>query len=104
MARPLHQLKTKGNQFRQAAGAGKRRTRYVVDDHCCAVGFVVTRLHCTRRRWINSPVAGNRTRRFRYQPPDRAQDGLTFNSTPVIAFPAMRFRLIHCRLIHCVDG
>lgn len=104
MARPLHQLKTKGNQFRQAAGAGKRRTRYVVDDHCSAVGFVVTRLHCTRRRWIDSPVAGNRTRRFRYQPPDRAQDGLTFNSTPVIASPAMRFQLIHCRLIHCVDG
>jgi len=37
-----------------------------VDDHCSAVGFVVTRLHCTRRRWIDSPVAGNRTRRFRY--------------------------------------
>ena len=58
--------KRKATSFGKLLGAGKRRTRYVVDDHCCTVGFVVTRLHCTRRRWIDPPVAGNRTRRFRY--------------------------------------
>ncbi len=72
-----------------------------MDNYCRTAGFVVTRLHCTSRRWVDSPVAGNRTRRFRYQPPDRTQDCLTSNSTSVIAVPTVRFRVSQC---HIRDG